>query len=154
LRDEAVRETTREISRLAERGRRLVLGIVRQFDGAERAALPRTERSRLIEKLLPASVPWPLTLLSTMAYLLHQPSRVQNIPLWSSTPSLKKARTVNRARYERGPPEPGARSCLGGRPSSPRRGGGRLGGVPRGLRGGGRPAGPLVLRGAHGVLAP
>jgi transcriptional regulator with XRE-family HTH domain len=37
LRDETVRETTREISRLPERERRLVLGIVRQFDGAERA---------------------------------------------------------------------------------------------------------------------
>ena len=32
LRDEAVREATREISRLAERERRLVLGIVRQFE--------------------------------------------------------------------------------------------------------------------------
>jgi transcriptional regulator with XRE-family HTH domain len=37
LRDEAVRETTREISRLPERERRLVLGIVRQFGAAERA---------------------------------------------------------------------------------------------------------------------
>ena len=37
LRDEAVREATREISRLPERERRLVLGIVRQFVGAERA---------------------------------------------------------------------------------------------------------------------
>jgi hypothetical protein len=35
LRDEAVRETTREISRLPERERRLVLSIVRQIDGAE-----------------------------------------------------------------------------------------------------------------------
>lgn len=40
LRDEAVRETTRQISRLPERERRLVLGIVRQFDGAERAGPP------------------------------------------------------------------------------------------------------------------
>ena len=32
LRDETVRETTREISRLPERERRLVLGIVRQFE--------------------------------------------------------------------------------------------------------------------------
>jgi DNA-directed RNA polymerase specialized sigma24 family protein len=31
LRDETVRRTTREISRLPERERRLVLGIVRQF---------------------------------------------------------------------------------------------------------------------------
>jgi hypothetical protein len=31
LRDETVRETTREISQLSERERRLVLGIVRQF---------------------------------------------------------------------------------------------------------------------------
>jgi transcriptional regulator with XRE-family HTH domain len=37
LRNEAVREATREISRLSERERRLVLGIVRQFGGAERA---------------------------------------------------------------------------------------------------------------------
>jgi len=37
LRDETVRETTREISHLPERERRLVLGIVRQFAGAERA---------------------------------------------------------------------------------------------------------------------
>jgi hypothetical protein len=37
LRDETVRETTREISRLPERERRLVLGIVRQFVGEERA---------------------------------------------------------------------------------------------------------------------
>ena len=37
LRDEPVREATREISRLPERERRLVLGIVRQFVGAERA---------------------------------------------------------------------------------------------------------------------
>jgi hypothetical protein len=37
LRDEAVREATREISRLPERERRLVLGIVRQFAGAEKA---------------------------------------------------------------------------------------------------------------------
>ena len=36
LRDETVREATREISRLPERERRLVLGIVRQFVGAER----------------------------------------------------------------------------------------------------------------------
>jgi DNA-directed RNA polymerase specialized sigma24 family protein len=37
LRDEAVREATREISRLPERERRVVLGIVRQFgdQGAE-----------------------------------------------------------------------------------------------------------------------
>jgi hypothetical protein len=40
LRDERVRETTREISRLPERERRLVLGIVRQFDGTERAGPP------------------------------------------------------------------------------------------------------------------
>jgi transcriptional regulator with XRE-family HTH domain len=40
LRDETVRETTREISRLPERERRLVLGIVRQFDGAGRAGPP------------------------------------------------------------------------------------------------------------------
>ena len=32
LRDETVREATREISRLPERERRLVLGIVRQFE--------------------------------------------------------------------------------------------------------------------------
>jgi hypothetical protein len=31
LRDEAVRDAVREISRLSERERRLVLGIVRQF---------------------------------------------------------------------------------------------------------------------------
>jgi transcriptional regulator with XRE-family HTH domain len=37
LRDETVRKTTREISHLPERERRLVLGIVRQFAGAERA---------------------------------------------------------------------------------------------------------------------
>jgi transcriptional regulator with XRE-family HTH domain len=35
LRDEAVREATREISRLPERERRLVLGIVRQFGSQE-----------------------------------------------------------------------------------------------------------------------
>jgi transcriptional regulator with XRE-family HTH domain len=40
LREETVRETTRKISRLPERERRLVLGIVRQFDGAERAGPP------------------------------------------------------------------------------------------------------------------
>ena len=33
LRDETVREATRELSRLSERERRLVLGIVRQFGG-------------------------------------------------------------------------------------------------------------------------
>ena len=33
LRDDAVREATREISRLPEREKRLVLGIVRQFEG-------------------------------------------------------------------------------------------------------------------------
>ena len=33
LRNETVRETTREISRLPEREKRLVLGIVRQFGG-------------------------------------------------------------------------------------------------------------------------
>jgi len=37
LRDETVREATRAISRLPERERRLVLGIVQQFGGAERA---------------------------------------------------------------------------------------------------------------------
>ena len=37
LRYETVWETTREISRLPEQVRRLVLGIVRQFGGAERA---------------------------------------------------------------------------------------------------------------------
>ena len=40
LREETVREITREISRLPEQERRLVLGIVRQFDGAERAGPP------------------------------------------------------------------------------------------------------------------
>jgi hypothetical protein len=35
LRDEPVREATREISRLPERERRLVLGIVRQFGGSD-----------------------------------------------------------------------------------------------------------------------
>jgi hypothetical protein len=40
LREETVREITREISRLPERERRLVLGIVRQFEGAERAGPP------------------------------------------------------------------------------------------------------------------
>ena len=35
LRDETVREATREISRLPERERRLVLGIVRQFGDQE-----------------------------------------------------------------------------------------------------------------------
>jgi hypothetical protein len=40
LRDETVRETTREILRLSEQERRLVLGIVRQFDGAEKAGPP------------------------------------------------------------------------------------------------------------------
>jgi hypothetical protein len=35
LRDETVREATREISRLPERERRLVLGIVRQFGGSD-----------------------------------------------------------------------------------------------------------------------
>jgi hypothetical protein len=44
----------RKISHLPERERRLVLGIVRQFDGAERTGPPRTQGSRLIEKLLPA----------------------------------------------------------------------------------------------------
>jgi hypothetical protein len=34
LQDEAVREEIREISRLPERERRLVLGIVRQFENA------------------------------------------------------------------------------------------------------------------------
>jgi hypothetical protein len=42
LRDETVREVTREMSRLPERERRLVLGIVRQFDGAGRASPPPT----------------------------------------------------------------------------------------------------------------
>jgi transcriptional regulator with XRE-family HTH domain len=37
LRDEAIREATREISRLPERERRLVLGIVRQFGDQEAA---------------------------------------------------------------------------------------------------------------------
>ena len=37
LQDETVREAIREISRLPKRERRLVLGIVRQFAGAERA---------------------------------------------------------------------------------------------------------------------
>jgi transcriptional regulator with XRE-family HTH domain len=37
LRDEAIRNTVREMSRLPERERQLVLGIVRQFDAAERA---------------------------------------------------------------------------------------------------------------------
>ena len=37
MRDEAVREATRDIALLPERERRLVLGIVRQFVGAERA---------------------------------------------------------------------------------------------------------------------
>ena len=36
LRDETVREATRELSRLSERERHLVLGIVRQFGGQER----------------------------------------------------------------------------------------------------------------------
>ena len=36
LRNGAVREATREISRLPERERRLVLGIVRQFASAEK----------------------------------------------------------------------------------------------------------------------
>jgi hypothetical protein len=40
LRDEAVWEAALEISRLPERERRLVLGIVRQFDVAERAGPP------------------------------------------------------------------------------------------------------------------
>ena len=40
LRDEAVREAALEISRLPERERQLVLGIVRQFDAAERAGAP------------------------------------------------------------------------------------------------------------------
>jgi hypothetical protein len=37
LRDGAVREAVREISRLPERERRLVLGIVRQYEGQEAA---------------------------------------------------------------------------------------------------------------------
>ena len=37
LKDETIRETVREMSRLSKRERRLVLGIVRQFVGAERA---------------------------------------------------------------------------------------------------------------------
>jgi hypothetical protein len=41
LRDEAIREAAREISRLPERERRLVLGIVRQFGGAESAGTHR-----------------------------------------------------------------------------------------------------------------
>jgi transcriptional regulator with XRE-family HTH domain len=41
LRDETIREATREISRLPERERRLVLGIVRQFGGAESAGTNR-----------------------------------------------------------------------------------------------------------------
>jgi hypothetical protein len=41
LRDEAVREVTREVSRLPEQERRLVLGIVRQFGGAESAGTHR-----------------------------------------------------------------------------------------------------------------
>ena len=41
LRDGAVREAALEISRLAERERRLVLGIVRQFSGAESAVTNR-----------------------------------------------------------------------------------------------------------------
>jgi transcriptional regulator with XRE-family HTH domain len=40
LRDEAVRKAALEISRLPEPERRLVLGIVRQFDAAERAGPP------------------------------------------------------------------------------------------------------------------
>jgi hypothetical protein len=35
LKDEAIRETVREMSRLSERERRLVLGIVRQFAGPQ-----------------------------------------------------------------------------------------------------------------------
>jgi hypothetical protein len=37
LKDESIRDTVREMSRLSKRERRLVLGIVRQFAGAERA---------------------------------------------------------------------------------------------------------------------
>jgi hypothetical protein len=43
LRDETVREVTREISRLPERERRLVLGIVRQFEGRGRQVARRDQ---------------------------------------------------------------------------------------------------------------
>jgi transcriptional regulator with XRE-family HTH domain len=41
LKDEAIRDTVREMSRLSVRERRLVLGIVRQFDRSDGASLRR-----------------------------------------------------------------------------------------------------------------
>jgi transcriptional regulator with XRE-family HTH domain len=49
LRDEALREAAREISRLPERERRLALGIVRQFVGEEMAG-PRPDSGEAVDR--------------------------------------------------------------------------------------------------------
>ncbi len=54
LRDETIREATREISRLPERERRLCWGSCASSTVQKGPALPLTQGSRLIEKLLPA----------------------------------------------------------------------------------------------------